>query len=290
MMAFQTRVGSRVQSPLDCLYYLDQHVVGEPKELINGCFHMDPQVAYEEAIRLLTVEYGDTYKLAMVYIKKLTNWPVVKADDACGLKKLPLFLINCKNAMMGVHDLNVLNHPPNIQSVVVKLPTYMQHKWRDMAGRARRECRILGYNDLVNFVVAAADTANDPVYGQSMSATRSKPQTQVGSNSKPNTSSSSKSASSSFATKIEKTKGKRCPMCPENHDLDDCKVFGKKSNEEKRSWLQEKKLCFGCFGTDHFSKGCKYRKKCRKCDKRHPTSLHLDNFNPRDIILAIEVH
>ncbi len=33
----------------DLLYYLNQHLSGEPKDLIEGCLHMDPDKGYSEA-------------------------------------------------------------------------------------------------------------------------------------------------------------------------------------------------------------------------------------------------
>ena len=165
--AFDSRVAARVQSSADKLYYLDQHLVGECKELISGCFHMEPDSGYVQARNLLTKEYGDPYKLSMEYINKIHDWPVVKAEDNVGIKKLSLFLIKCKHAMQSLCYLDVLSHPPTMLSIVQKLPVYLQNKWRDQASKLRRvQQKIVNYEDLVEFVETAADTANDPVYGK----------------------------------------------------------------------------------------------------------------------------
>ncbi len=39
--AFDIRVASRTASFADRLYYLDQHLVGEPKDIISSCFYLD---------------------------------------------------------------------------------------------------------------------------------------------------------------------------------------------------------------------------------------------------------
>ena len=71
-MAFDARVQSRVTNSTDRLYCLDQHLVGEPKELISGCLHIEPDEGYKEARRLLQKEYGDPYKVSTAYMKRLT--------------------------------------------------------------------------------------------------------------------------------------------------------------------------------------------------------------------------
>ena len=42
LMAFDACIQSRVTNSADRLYYLDQHLVEEPKELISGCLHIEP--------------------------------------------------------------------------------------------------------------------------------------------------------------------------------------------------------------------------------------------------------
>jgi len=41
-----------------------------------------------------------------------------------------------------------------------------------------------------------------------------------------------------------------------------------------------KRLCFACFGMNHTSKGCLQKRTCNKCNKKQPTSLHMNNYNP----------
>ena len=67
-----------------------------------------------------------------------------------------------------------------------------------------------------------------------------------------------------------------CTLCKKPHDLDDCKVFTTKSMTERKAFITEKGLCFACLQGDHISRRCKHRKKCKVCEKYHPTSLHGD--------------
>ena len=63
IMAFTAHVESKTSSNADRLYYLDQHIEGEPRKLIGGCLHLDPEEGYKEARRLLEKEYGDPYNM-----------------------------------------------------------------------------------------------------------------------------------------------------------------------------------------------------------------------------------
>ena len=46
---FDARIQSRVASDADRLNYLDQHLTGDPKDLIGGCLHIEPDEGYAEA-------------------------------------------------------------------------------------------------------------------------------------------------------------------------------------------------------------------------------------------------
>ncbi|XP_068735651.1 uncharacterized protein [Montipora capricornis] len=88
IMAFDARIHSKGTSNADLLYYLNQHLEGEPADLIQGCLHMSPDEGYLEARRLLQKEYGDTYKIPAAYLNKILQWSPVGFDDNQGLKRL----------------------------------------------------------------------------------------------------------------------------------------------------------------------------------------------------------
>lgn len=134
--------------------------------MIGSCLHIKPE-GYEEAQKLLEKEYRDPYKVSTAYMQKLSNWPFIKYDDAPALKGFSLFLIKCKNATKSLAHLAVLNHPPNMQTVVQKLQTNLQTKWRETAVKGRRkDGKVASFIDLTEFVGLAAESANDPIYSK----------------------------------------------------------------------------------------------------------------------------
>ena len=119
IMAFNVPIESGTSNAADRLYYLEQHLEGEPRELIGGCLHMDPSVGYKEARKLLEKEYGDPFKVLMAYVTKVLKWSPI--EDAPALKRFSLFLVKCKNVMMSVSHMIELNHPTNMQTIAKKL-------------------------------------------------------------------------------------------------------------------------------------------------------------------------
>ena len=294
IMAFKARIESRTFNAADCLYYLEQHLEGEPRELIGGCLHMDPSEGYKEARLLLEKEYGDPFKVSVAYVNKALKWSPIQPEDAPALKRFSLFLIKCKNAMMSVSHMNELNNPTNMQAIAKKLPLHLQARWRDRATKQKEKGERASFKELADFVVSAAESANDPVFGVQALGSNQKRRRDNSKRDNKKRPLSTNQTSSSFITGITNPpvseavknvnqdnaggKAKLCPFRNKTHDLDDCVEFLKKTMDERKSFLYEKKLCFACYESDHVSKGCIKRRTCKKCKKRHPTALHIDGF------------
>ena len=190
--------------------------------------------------------------------------------------------------------MNELNHPTNMQTIAKKLPSHLQARWRDRAVKLKERGDVASFKDLADFVVSAAESANDPVFGVqalSNSQERRRDSTKRDSKKRPPP---TNQTGNSFVTGINTppgseavenmcrdnpgTKVNLCPFCNKTHDLDDCAEFLKKTMDERKSFLYERKLCFACYETNHVSKGWVKRCTCKKCKKRHPTALHIDGF------------
>ena len=72
------------------------------------------------------------------------------------------------------------------------------------------------------------------------------------------------------------SKVKVCPMCNENHDIEDCTYYLQKTMEERSKFLFKNKLCYGCLKTvtkEHNAKTCLSRISCKVCNEKHVTTL-----------------
>ncbi|XP_030581660.1 uncharacterized protein LOC115777804 [Archocentrus centrarchus] len=52
----------------------------------------------------------------------------------------------------------------------------------------------------------------------------------------------------------------------------------KRSLAEKRTYVKDNKLCYGCLKQGHSARDCRRRLTCDTCLKRHPTCLHDDGY------------
>ena len=245
VLAFDTRISSRVTTNADRLYYLQQQLEGIPRELISGCLHMQPDDGYAEARNLLQREYGNSHKVSMAFMNKVLEWPSIKPDEGSSLTRFCYFLIKCQYAMQNITDLAVLNHTPNLQAIVRKLPFSLQNKWREYVHKLTiREQRFVQFNDLVAFIKDAAETINEPVF--------SKHALHGGDPSKQSQRSNMHATvkNSSFvmnASSIQKhyDKGNQqpvtnncCRFCEHGHSLDECEAFNNQPMDVKRKFFK----------------------------------------------------
>jgi hypothetical protein len=73
--------------------------------------------------------------------------------------------------------------------------------------------------------------------------------------------------------------------------FDFCTEFLKVIYKERRETIKKKKFYFSCFSPNHLSKGCSNKLKWGKCEKSHPTAMHINGlkFQPRQP-KATELH
>ena len=81
----------------------------------------------------------------------------------------------------------------------------------------------------------------------------------------------SQDKSNEVASKVEV-----CPMCNENHDIENCAYYLQKTMEERSKFLFKNKLCYGCLKTvtkEHNAKTCSSRRSSKVCNGKHVTTL-----------------
>ncbi|CAI5642237.1 unnamed protein product [Oreochromis niloticus] len=71
-----------------------------------------------------------------------------------------------------------------------------------------------------------------------------------------------------------------CLFCKEeSHGIAKSPAFAAKTSDDKKVFIQENHLCFGCLRRGHVTKECRGRHSCSKCGRRHPTCLHTERVN-----------
>lgn len=292
--AFEHGVESKTESNRDRLYFLEQYTSGQPCEFVRSCLHMDEELGYGEARKLLKEHFGNEYHISVAYIDKALNWPTIKADDGEALNALALFLSSCSNAMTESEYMEELDNVANMRAIVSKLPYKLKEKWRNVAfDLEEQKARRPKFKDLVKFVNTQAKVALHPLFGD-IKDDKSK----GGFKSLPNLSKGKKSGKAIFTTTVNPVDNqfsvhtepkpsklgpsgsvsafnKPCLFCKGEHNMTHCKKLKKSLHKEKLDFLRSKGLCFGCLKPGHMSKFCEEKLNCEVCSLTHPTVLHM---------------
>ena len=287
--AFNMLIDQRNIPPGERIYYLKRYLGGSVRQVVENYFLLSTDDAYDKARALLDERYGDPFIIANAFRNKLESWPKINVKDPNALMKFSDFLKQCLSAMQTITSLNILNDNQENRKMLSKIPDWLVNRWnRYVAQRKEQKAEFPPFKDFVEFIAKEAKIACDPVTSpQSLKGPYSAETERVN---KGQQSHDHKRAHGgrallsdvaekreSQSSPLERTGSLSCELCKGKHDLDTCKIFLGKSLPDRKKFLQEKSLCFGCLESGHISKFCKQRKKCTTCSKFHPTSLHGDS-------------
>ncbi|XP_029158967.1 uncharacterized protein LOC114931164 [Nylanderia fulva] len=74
-------------------------------------------------------------------------------------------------------------------------------------------------------------------------------------------------------TQKENTRSGQCPLCPRSHYIMQCDEYRRKTAQERKSFIEDKKLCLNCLGK-HAVTACTGKRTCTACGSKHHTTLH----------------
>ena len=267
LRAFDSRVASRTQDRSELLYYLAQFTKGKPHQIVRSCLSLGEE-GYTEARRLLEERYGNAHLLIESYVDRLKSWPRLNSGDVEGLDRLALFLGEVQNAMAGVPK-GELEHPRTLREVVQKLPASLRDRWMREADKMMDPKRglsaFVGFKDLVSFLQREVRILKNPVFGVS------KVSDQGHSSSRP---AEGRGSSQRVNVVTVSDASPCCTFCQGSHHLDLCDKLRFRPYSERKAFIQEKGLCFGCLHPGHRARLCKSRLTCRVCGFRHASLLH----------------
>lgn len=275
--SFENLVERKTPSPSSRLYYLVQYTSGPVKELMKSCLSMREEEGYLEAKRLLRNRYGQNYKIAAAHVQRLIGGPVIKAEDGQALQQFSIQLTSCVNTLRQIGYLNKLDNPDNLKKIIDRLPYGIRLKWRDTVDRiVEKEERDVTVKDIMEFVTARARAATHPVFGKIFNENKVRPPSGKPQRKPPKSGGFSTHGEVTLSkAPIEKPKPK-CLLCPSNHWLSRCDKFRKQSLDERKRFIDQKKLCSNCLHPGHFVRDCPKESFCRVqgCSGKHSTFLH----------------
>ncbi len=280
--AFQSLIDKRNVSSADKLYYLKKYVAGSALKSLEGMFYRNDEEACKDAWKRLQDRYGQPFIIQRAFREKLASWPRILSKDSEGLRNLSDFLNSCKDAMPHVKGLEILNDCEENRKLVSKLPDWAAARWnRQVTQTLSATQDFPTFQEFSHFMSIEAEVACNPVTSfhalHDSEANKEKHNLKV-----------SKNKASVFHTKIvtqhENPKPtekitKPCLFCQgSEHQVHDCSKFFARSLEERRQFIRDTKLCYGCLKLGHSARDCRSRHSCNTCKGRHPTCLHDDSF------------
>ena len=294
------------------LNYLEQYTTGDAHKIVVGYSYLDAKKGYIAAMKELEERYGDSDVIVDAFLKRILNWPVIKADNIKALDEFAILLCECEHAVQSLEALKVLEYSENFRRIVSKLPYNLHDKWRSLVQDKREHGQKVSFHQLVKFVKKEAKKANDPTFGKDALSYVQKP------DHKSKFHHSSRSTSrvhGSFATKgksvhtetadaqtkvaaynkshATKQTGDKpnafsppCMHCNGSHSLEACGNISDLPFYSRLDILQAKGCCYGCLRFGHQRKFCKRRAKCCHCQGYHPSILHVEGRIPqRDTVV-----
>ena len=186
MKSFENNVEKDTTDPGRRLQLLIQFCTGKAKRVVENCILMNPDEGYIEAKRLLAERFGSKYKVTNSWISKISNGPVIKANDREALLGLADDLQNCEITLKATGRLNQVNNEDRLVKILERFPGFVKARWQSRVQEIRSEDREPNIEDVRKLVSRAAMEKNDPVFGAIMDvgvrdsasrSTRSKPDT-----------------------------------------------------------------------------------------------------------------
>lgn len=283
--SFMSLIDRKGISSADKLYYLKKYVSGPAHKCLEGTFYRDDEEAYRDAWNKLNQRYGQPFVVQRAFRDKLSKWPKIQSKDAEGLRTFSDFLNACLQAMPHVKGLEILSDCEENQKLTQKVPDWVASRWNRQVTIALMEGKEFPiFEDFTKFVSREAEIACNPV--TSLHALHSADS----SHDKRSTKETKGNKANVFSTQIAVNNDKQissngkprppCMLCEDNsHQLHKCPNFMRKSLEDRRRYVKDNRLCYGCVKQGHSAKECRHRHTCDECKGRHPTCLHDENYS-----------
>lgn len=158
------------------------------------------------------------------------------------------------------------------------MPTSVGVRWCRFANKMlKSEERLSTFHDVVEFVMQEAALATDLVFSPEALKEARKNEFTSSSNNGRRVKSASSVLTGATPPEEQPPPCPSCPSCPfcnsQHHSLENCSSF-KKTVKERKAFVQEARICFGCLHHGHILRRCRNRKVCKTCSMPHPTILH----------------
>ena len=81
----------------------------------------------------------------------------------------------------------------------------------------------------------------------------------------------------------------KCVFCTDAHFITRCNAFKAKTANERKIFVEKRKLCFNCLGFHPIS-NCRSDRRCIICNRQHHTLLHEDTNTSSHVSATEPIH
>ena len=287
MRSFDNSIGSAALDDSAKLNRLFQYCKGEALKVIKCCAVMSPSEGYARARVLLKERFGDDYKISEMWVRKVTEGPVIKYGEGRRLQEMADDLRSCKETLGAMSKLEEIDTRRSMVKIVERLPQPLQSRWRRLVVKSLETTnRYPSIAELVCFISEAAREVTDPVFGVSENKVR-KPERGRGASFGVQADESQQGSGrwgrgSDPKVRDAKIKHDVRRLCRGGHSLSVCSRFRAMSPGEKLSFVWGKRLCFSCFDGRHVASQCRAGVVCgvEGCTEKHSKLLQQSFMRP----------
>lgn len=280
-MSFLTLIGRKPIPASEKMLYLKGYLTGEARKAVEGFFYRSSEDAYKGAWAVLEDRYGNPFVVQKAFRDKLMKWPKINSNDSSALREFADFLKGCAEAMPHVKGLAILNDCEENHKLLKKLPDWIVRKWSRIAvEELDASGEYPAFKRFTDFVLKEARIACNPIASPLFLNSRAPDE-------KPPKKAKAFSTSAQFKENVSFPRPKLpCLSCKEeSHGIAKCPVFAAKPMSDKKTFIHENHLCFGCLRKGHITKDCRTKHICGVCGRRHPTCLHDERLKTNNATL-----
>ncbi|CAK1579685.1 unnamed protein product [Parnassius mnemosyne] len=248
------------------LHYLKSSLSGEPELLLRNLAVTDAN--YQDAWTKLTQRYTNKRYNCNEVMKRLFSQKAITAESATSTKQLLDNTSACLKSLQNL-DINTDTWDPIMNYLVVsKLDTESRKQWEMYVSQNVQPNTLPSWNQLASFLETRFRTL-EMLEGQknTSKATQNNTSKQIIKH---------KSFYSTVNNNEKKVSINTCVMCSGGHSLYQCKQYERLSPEKRTEYVQANRLCFNCLSSSHSVRGCHHSMSCRRCGRRHHTTLHYE--------------
>ena len=184
-----------------------------------------------------------------------------------------------------------LDAQATLNSIVIRLPSYMRTKWVDEANECRLRKEKPTFETLREFIgnrARALRSSHGKHYIQSLIAKRnsrmSEPNEDEMNNEEPTCETTTSLATQSTDEQESSDEIEECLYCQGDHTIDECSNYRNENLEDRTKYAKQNGMCFNCLVRGHMTRFCEEPMRCSKCSRKHHSLLHDDNYEhkPRE--------